>query len=201
MASLVFIIDMEEGHLIPSIGLAHELRSAGHDITYISVIDNEKYITQQGFRYYPIFEKSFPAGSNLKIKNQLRLKGYKSTDAPMNSYFEELIHYDFQWILRDLKPDLIIMSWVLCLEALILYYTWRINPVMLSPILMPGKRNTMNDCLDTLMDVSGDKAVRLIESITKLGYRFKSLLDFVNPSASFDEVIHCPRELKLRRMK
>ena len=201
MASLVFIIDIEEGHLLPSFWLAQALRSAGHDITYVSVPDNEPYINQQGFRFYAIFEKSFPRGTNLKIKERLRLEGYSKTDAPLNSYFEELVKFDFRVILRDLKPDLIIMSWMLCLEALILYYTLRVSPVIFTPCLRPVKRDIIADCHDTLMAVSGDRAARLIDTIINFGYKFKSLTDFSKPLASFDEIVHCPSELEMETIE
>jgi len=53
----------ELGHLVPTLSLARNLRSAGHEVVYLGVPDFEGWIRERGFGFVPAFETVFPRGA------------------------------------------------------------------------------------------------------------------------------------------
>jgi UDP:flavonoid glycosyltransferase YjiC (YdhE family) len=65
-------MDIEEGHLLPSFALAHSLKRNSHQVIYISVPDNEDFIREQGFEFYPVLSTIYPKGFNERSKKAVR---------------------------------------------------------------------------------------------------------------------------------
>jgi zeaxanthin glucosyltransferase len=200
MPLIAFLMDIEEGHLLPSFGLAQSLQMAGHEITYISLLDNEDFIRRHGFGFYPIFEDIYPKGFKQTNKQIVRKEGYK--DATSKGYHIESITNDhFGAFLKVLKPDLFITSFFLSIEILVLYYRFRIKPVILTPFLREPDSNIASACIQQILELPSHKSVKLVELMNKLDVNFSSLRDLIAPLNGFHEIILCPEELELEKRK
>jgi UDP:flavonoid glycosyltransferase YjiC (YdhE family) len=62
MARVIFIPFPETGHLYASFKLARQLKSLGHEITYLGVQDFEAPVRLQQFDFQPLFADAIPKG-------------------------------------------------------------------------------------------------------------------------------------------
>jgi zeaxanthin glucosyltransferase len=108
MARIVFFTDIEEGHLFPSFSLANSLRKHGHQVVYIGVPDNEKYIRMQEFDFIPVFSNIYPKGFNERRK-QLHKEG-RPNITRQRIHFDEIISDAFGLFLKNTEADLFVMS-------------------------------------------------------------------------------------------
>jgi zeaxanthin glucosyltransferase len=196
MASIIFMIDIEEGHLFPSFSLARSLQDAGHRVTYVSIPDNEEFVHHAGFDFYPIFETHYPKGFRTSYKELKRVRGiYQLVD--VFDHFEDLLSPDFNAFLEEMKPDLFVMSSFLDIESLILYYQNRIKPVLLRPFLQEPGANLSSDCIKRLINLPAETALKLFDLLAGLGHSFTSFGGLVNPLKGFYELVICPEELEM----
>jgi len=196
MAVIAFLMDVEEGHLIPSLALALSLRAKGHEIVYISVADNEKTVREYGFGFYPIFEEHYPEGFQRRNKELIKQQGYRDAITEKH-HFDSILTDSFTHIRDRIKPDLFIVSCFLCIEALILYYRFAIKPVLLTTFLRKKGVDTATACMGDILAMSADDAVKLMDLINRLGVKPDSLAELVSPLNSFCELILCPEELEI----
>jgi UDP:flavonoid glycosyltransferase YjiC (YdhE family) len=62
MANIVFCMLPEKGHVNASLKIAKSLKSRGHRVYYLQILEFEEYIRSQGLEFIPLFEKSIPKG-------------------------------------------------------------------------------------------------------------------------------------------
>ena len=114
MKTIAFICDLEEGHFLPTFALAHELKRRGHDIWYVSTVENQEIIEGQAFQFYCLFDKLYPVGTTEKIKRGLLLPGeeeQQEAKARQNRHMECLIKEDiYGAMLREIKADMVLIS-------------------------------------------------------------------------------------------
>jgi zeaxanthin glucosyltransferase len=67
MATIAFVLDHEEGHLIPTFKLARQLAARGHAVRYLGLLDSGDFVRRQGFDFVPILERALPAGTVRKL--------------------------------------------------------------------------------------------------------------------------------------
>ncbi|HET6256282.1 MAG TPA: nucleotide disphospho-sugar-binding domain-containing protein [Puia sp.] len=190
MALIAFLMDIEEGHLLPSFSLAHSLKRFGHDIVYLSVPDNEEQIRKQGFGFVAILEDIYPKGFNQRLKEFVRRKGIQRAKIDrehMGALTDELVESVF----KTVKPGLIIVSCFLHVEALVLFYKFKVQPVIFTPYIRDMNSSIYQDCIDEIMDMSGNKAMRLIELAREFGVKAGSLSQLAGPLNDFCEVVAC----------
>ncbi|OQP61168.1 hypothetical protein A3860_05480 [Niastella vici] len=131
MAVILFLVDYEEGHIFPTFGLATFLAERGHSIHYVSVVDNEKYIISRGFIFHSICENEYPKGS----RENFKLDQIQNRVSSKLTYCHALDPH-FGNILKKVKPDLLIVNTFLSLEALLIYYRFKIQPIIFTPYLL-----------------------------------------------------------------
>ena len=199
MAKIVFIMDTEEGHVIPSFGLANALRKKDHDICYLGIIDSKQLIIEQGFSFYPIMENIYPSGfrkrSNLPV-HQIDSHQDNSNMMLRTLHINELTRGAYDSFLDKLQADLYIVSVFLHLDILVLYYKYNIQPVILTPFLRKPGKTLASECLDIISNVPESTAL-LIESIKGRNMAITSLQQVVQPMDTFCELVVCPRELDI----
>lgn len=142
MATLAFIMHFHTGHLIATFGLAKNLKQAGHRIFYLSILDRENFIIDQGFEFFPILEDTYPKES-VVTKSKQDEKTNKEKNKPkknskirniqftLNALREETIKYqglvDFlskkklDKALEIIKPDLVLADYDIPQMALAVY--------------------------------------------------------------------------------
>jgi zeaxanthin glucosyltransferase len=201
MAKIVFIMDIEEGHLLPSFGLAHALRARGHDVSYVSVVDNGQLVTEQGFLFYPVLEQFYPKGFRKKFKETNALALSRNGDfsgLEIPEHASVLLNGSYDSFLKDLNADLFIISFYLNLDILLLYYKLGIRPVIFSPVLREEGETIPSVCGELLSMLPLEKLSIMIDLIEENGFEVSSIPEMVAPFNLFTEVIACPREFEIQ---
>jgi len=200
MAKIVFIFDMEEGHIIPTFGLAQSLKQRGHEITYLSFLDNEQLVKEQGFAFHPLLIDLFPLGFRQKLKQSTvspELEQELDPDRLRRIHVEQLINGAYDSFLRDNKADLYIVSVFLTFGMLILYYKYRIIPVVVNPVLRQPGSTVAGDCLQFISGMSTEEKQLVIGFFDRTGIGFNSLQELIQPLDSFNELVLCPLEFEI----
>ena len=121
MATLLFMMLPEKGHLNASLKIAKALKARGHRVVYTSLSDFEDYLVSQGLEFIPLFQPVAPKGfitdcqvsvSPLDaVTKLLYLKGLKEKRTA-HEYLEEEINR----IREQAWPDSIILDAYLALR-------------------------------------------------------------------------------------
>jgi MGT family glycosyltransferase len=191
MASITFVVDLTEGHIYPSFGLAQSLLEEGHTVTYMNIPGNEDLIRAQGFGFYPVLGHLYPKGRPIPRQAVNTGKEARVTNLLLRIGRDELDAF-----FKAIKPDLLIVNGFLCIECLLLYYRYGIRPVILTTYLRkPG--NSLTDlCIESIMGLSGDEAAQTIDFAGKAAGNFRTLRDFTRPLSLFPELILCPQQFE-----
>ncbi|MEO5562062.1 MAG: glycosyltransferase [Chitinophagaceae bacterium] len=202
MSNIVFIVDAEEGHVIPSFGLARSLKERGHHIVYLSIIDNEELVKEQGFEFYPIFEDIYYKGyrnqyKKLSLPPGVKQNGDRKLQNAYSKHVAELMNGKLDGLLEQLRADLYIINTFLQTDILILHYKFKINPVVLTPFLRESGRTLASDCFEYLTNVDTEEINSLIEFLETCHVNIQSLTQLATPFNSFCEIVVCPRELEI----
>ena len=116
MSVIAFMVDMEEGHLFPTFELAHSLNSAGHEVIYISVLDNEELVREAGFKFYPLFTECYPKGYRVNYKQLRRSKGYDYTP-DLEDHIDKMFGDSLAQFFKRIEPDLVILNCFMYIES------------------------------------------------------------------------------------
>jgi zeaxanthin glucosyltransferase len=188
MARIIFIMDTEEGHILPSFGLAHELKDKGHDILYVSISDNEKLVKEQGFDFLPVFKDVYPPG----FRKEYKISG--RNDQPEWKHLQLLMSSAYENFLKDLNADLFVVSVFLKFDLLLLYYKFKIRPVIFNAILREPGRTIVQDCIDDILQVPVEINAQLFEWLKENNINVHSLQQLAAPLNVLTELFACPQE-------
>jgi zeaxanthin glucosyltransferase len=115
----------QEGHLFPTFRLASALRARGHRVLYVTLLDHEELVVQNGFEHVPILEELYPRGE------LARERGFSPAALEARAC-EEIAHVygDFvdgvvDALLRRVSPDLLLCD-MLNNEAAMAALHWKI---------------------------------------------------------------------------
>ena len=222
MAKFAFIVDFEEGHLFPTFGLSESLKKRGHEVHYIGIADNEKFVKDQGFEYHSVLLKDFPPGSREIYKGyQKNLGGYS------RFFMYNLVGRELTAILQKIKPEGVIINTFLSFEALLIHYKYNINPVIFTPYL-DAKSPPFVEAMNSIRSLGRPKMNKIFKAYKKynkkLVYFFKQLPlkykikftisnlinyrisdeefnSFVAPVNEWMEIISCPKDFDFPDVK
>jgi zeaxanthin glucosyltransferase len=202
MSKIVFIADLEEGHLLPSFGLANSLKRRGHEVVYLSVIDNEQLIKEQGFEFYSLFEDLYPKGFRQTIKKTHAEKlngGDIKKDAILKRYMhaEQIMKGGYDSFLGFVKADIILATISLTFDAFILYYKYNIKAAILNPGRVRKAKSVASDCLTFINGLTFTDKCTLIEFLTERNIDFNSMEKLVEPLNKLHEFSLCPIEFEV----
>lgn len=191
MSVIAFLMDNREGHIIPSFKLAHDLKDKGHVVYYLSIMDNEKMVRDQGFEFAAVFEELYQEGFSEANKTSKDIDTYNNTTT--KTHLTGIMDGALDSFFSGIKPDVLIVSVFLKVEILLLHYKYKVFPVMLNPILRRPGVSFLDECTNALTELRGGMANQLLDFILGLGVRFASLQDLLKPAVEFHEIILCPR--------
>lgn len=196
MKRIVFICDLEEGHFFPTFALAHELERRGHEILYMSVLDNQEVIEKQGFRFHCLLDQLYPKGAKeISKRNQLKMVTERERQE-LAAYIEYLISgKTYGGLVRETKPDIVLISFYLPFDIMILYYKYGIRPVLVGPILREPDQPFSHLLKGNLGLLDGGARFTFLDFASRLGDEFNSLNGLTAPLDSLHEIIFCPGEL------
>jgi zeaxanthin glucosyltransferase len=201
MAKILFIMDAEEGHILPSFGLAQSLKKRKHEIGYLTVLDNAELVREQGFEMIPILEHIYYKGYKEKYRKLASPPGVRFHNTTLveeyNAHIAELMDGYYDNILNDFQADLVVVSAFLGLDSLILYYKYHIATVIFTPFLRRAESTPAKECFQYLNNTLADEMYTLVELALTNGWNIDSLSDLVKPLDTFYELIACPYELEV----
>jgi len=195
MAVISFLMDNREGHIIPSLKLALDLKERGHSVHYLTTLDNEALIRDLGFDFFPIFREIYPKGFNQVSKTSkdpealIRVKRTAHLSAIMRGVLDDYIQGN--------KSAQLIASAYLNLEMVLLHYRYKIFPVMLTPYTKAPGTTIFDECVNDMLGFPGDVAAEIVEFVSDTGIDITSLRDLLQPLNRFHELIPCPQELEI----
>jgi len=191
MASIFFLVDATEGHIYPTFGFAHALKNAGHSVTYLTILHYEGLIRKQGFEVRTLFHDLYPGHPDNQQKGYIdpRLARRNPTLIP------RLIEGELDALFEHSRPDILIMTFFLLLEAVIVHYKYKIQPVILTPFLpFPGTPKE-HVCARLFIDKKGAETVQIAQYFQSFGKR--TFEDILHPVSTFPELVLCPSELEI----
>ena len=126
MATTLFSLLSEEGHLNPTFKIARGLRDRGHRILYLVPEDLKEHVTRQGFELIPLFPDLYPAGFEAQQRARRRqargmrqtLREIRTFTAHRRSFFGRWLDGSAERLLADIGPDLVIADSLFPLMAL-----------------------------------------------------------------------------------
>ncbi len=192
MADIIFLPDPEEGHLFPTFKVARDLEKAGFSVCYVGVRDLMESVVKQGFAYHVILEDVYPQGYARQIVRNMK---------PAHAYFmgEEAGH-----LIKRLNPRLLIISWVLPLETLLLHYRFKIPLIIYHAIMTyldaPDRslaRVSNEECTRQLMKLSGGLVNQLLAFMKERRVAFKTFTDLLGPLDEAPRFLMCPGEFDI----
>jgi MGT family glycosyltransferase len=204
MARIAFVLDHEEGHLLPTFKLARQLRDRGHSVIYLGLADSGPLVRRQGFDLVPILGSVFPEGSIPRLREELfdlGLAGEEPKDEEIyGKYLGALAKGDgLDGPVKEVAPDLFILNSFLGLNALVLHFRFGIPIVFLTPFLRTWTRAQNADLLEGTLLRLRSGAVPFFELVRKCAPAARRLRDVTEHLLRMPELIQCPRELDLPR--
>lgn len=116
MARIIFLVWPMADSVVSGLKLARDLRSRGHEVSYLGLADAREYVVPYGFSFSPIYEAWLPerrtdanvAGSHLRT----RFKQARARASAVRAFLEALASdrdREFQNLMLSMRPDLLII--------------------------------------------------------------------------------------------
>ncbi|HSF43259.1 MAG TPA: glycosyltransferase [Thermoanaerobaculia bacterium] len=212
MAKLAFLLDQEEGHLLPSFKLARDLTERGHSVRYLGLADSEGLVRQHGLEFSPILEHAFPKGTIRKakelswehsgsnpglspsFKKKLQLEQEMETYRPI---LGPLVRGELDGPLREVRPDLLILNSFRPLNALILHFRYQLPVVLLTPFLRSVSKAHHAQVIGATLTNLPAGVTDFLQLVKRTDPSVRRLDDLVSRFLAMRELIQCPRDLEL----
>src|SRR4028118_1488201 len=176
MATLAFLIEHEEGHLNPTFRLARRLAARGHRVVYLGLPDGGDLVRKQGFEFIPILEDLFPRGTLRTLREMARTGdragkvaeiGAAAQAGPGSAYarsWRGMLAGDaaLDRMMRELRPDLIVLTSSYVPHALILRNRYRLPVVILTTFLRTYPKTEYAAELGRLLMYQADAKEQLV---------------------------------------
>ncbi|MBC9929283.1 glycosyltransferase [Chitinophaga qingshengii] len=198
-ATILFLPDLDEGHIFPTIGLAQRLEDHGYEVIYLTIEDNKAYLDEYGFESEVVFREIYPYGWRFSTSY-----GGEVNDSIACLHLLPLLQGELDEIIQRRCPDLLIISFFLPVEALLLHYKYRLPQIMITSFLREPFKSPFNNCLETVMKIAASSPGVLDEMITGLlstGVEANSLQELAAPLQQIPELITCPEILDFPGME
>jgi MGT family glycosyltransferase len=209
MARIAFVLDHEEGHLLPTFKLARQLRERGHSVIYLGLADSGPLVRRQGFELHPILSRVFPEGSVPRLKQDLEgalgVPGAGNGQEPgdekvYGKYLGALAQGEgVDGPVAEARPDLFILNSLLGLNALVLDLRFGLPIVLLTPFLRSASRAQAADQLEATLLSLRTGGVAFFELVRRTDPAARRLRDLTGRLLRMPELIQCPQELDLPR--
>lgn len=194
MAKISIMCEIEVGHLLPVIGLAEALRDEGHAIIFLIIKDMEKYLKETDFSYRIIFPTIYPEGS-IKAIEELRKSG---KDDKQKKQLLPMLQGELDNIFKDEPPELLLLDYSLCFEALIIHYMYGIKQLLFNTFLREVEYPPEAICVGSFMNLSGQAPTALLDLVEKKNNGTPmNLKEIIYPVTLIPELILCPKEFDL----
>jgi len=198
MATIAFVLDHEEGHLIPTFKLAHQLTARGHVVRYLGLVDSGDFVRCQGFEFVPILENVLPAGTVREIWDTAETRSDQGQEAVYDRFLGAISRGEGldRQVLRA-QPKLLILNSIMGLNALVMDYRYGLPVILLTPFLRPGNRaQYAAGHEEVLLRLTGG-ATAFFSLVQKCDPGARRFSDITSRLTGMRELIQCPSELEL----
>ena len=211
MIDILFFPDYEMGHILPSFRMAHNLEAEGYKVGYLCIADLQKVIEKEGFKTFVIFEDLYPKGA-LKKSSLDKIEALEKNVEPSDERQEHRLHLltgKLDDLILQLKPRLLITSYFISFEALIMHYKYKLDQIIYHPALpalqlLEEKPDILLEeltrltCLEELGMLSGELMGPFLRFLRKAGVRISKMKDVVKPIEKMPQILVCPKELDIK---
>lgn len=205
MARIVFVLDHEEGHVLPTFKLARQLRERGHSVAYMGLADSGPLVRRQGFEFVPILSQALPEGSVARLRHKSISE--VATAEPLDEEAEIYGWYlgalargeGLDGPVAEVRPDLFILNSFLGLNALVLHFRFALPIVLLTPYLRTTTREQSADMLEAVLLRLRTGVAPFFDLVLRHGPSARRLRDVTGCLLRMPELIQCPHELYLPR--
>lgn len=227
MATIAFMLDYEEGHLLPTFKLARQLRERGHNVYYLGLADGGDFVRRQGFDFIPILEHVFPRGTMQTLrdfhwtashspeatngangngagkpdpKEWYQKDGDEGQILLYERYLGALVRGEsLDGVIRTLQPDLLILNTFLAANALVLHYRYRIPILLLTPYLRTVTKAQHAAGIEGALLRLRSGMDEFITLVRRADPTARRLSDLSAHFMRMPELILCPQDLELPR--
>ncbi len=195
MANIGVLLDLDQGHIYPALGIAKKLTNLGHETILLGIPDVETYVREYGFQFHSIFEKVYPKGF-LEVHRQMQrfsieANGIQKITA--RPHINSILNGELPSTIAKLDLDLLIVTHSLCLETLVLYYKCpELKFIILTTWLRDSHLSPRFQC-ESILKVQREDMKSEILSFCES----KSIKDVSAPLDGMPEMVACPKEFDL----
>lgn len=203
MATIAFLMEHEEGHLLPTFHLARRLAARGHRVLYLGLVDGADFVRRQGFEYLPILEDLVPRGTLRTVRGASQ-EGGGGSALPEVSWFDlyerylgALVRGALDEVVRTVRPDLFLASLFHGANTMAVHYRYGRPIVLITPFLRTRPKADFAQAIaNTLTDLRGgmDELMQLVRRTVPSARR---LSDVTAPFLRLRELILCPVDLEI----
>jgi zeaxanthin glucosyltransferase len=183
MANILFMVDGEEGHFLPLVGLAKGLQRRQHRVHCAGILDCVDFVRVQGFDVIPIMQDFVPAG----VGGEIAGKRYQT------NYFKELLDGTIlDAVVELVKPDAIVINSFYAVEALALKYRYRLPVILFTTHFRPFSKKHMAEHMVLRLVGMITGAQEFIELLNRSGIKARSFNDLEELYLELPEVVFKP---------
>lgn len=204
MIDVLVIPDFEKGHLFPTFKIVENLEKSGLQVCFLAVPEIASILKEYNFKVYTIFEDLYPHSS---IENISTIADSKSLSLTFSKHYLALFNGKLDSLFKKLKPKLILVSYFISFEALIIHYKYKVETVIYHTLLQSLERNnqityskrTANNCIKTILNLSGDVPDTIFSFFRDNNISFSNFNDLVSPLETMSQFIICPDFFDIER--
>jgi MGT family glycosyltransferase len=199
MAVIAFLSDFEQGHLFPTFGLARALAERGHEIHYVGIADIETEVVDQGFDFSRIFEEIYPLGEPARIRSRsARLATSGRDDVVMFADHQgPILDGALDPVFARLAPDLLIASFFLSLETLLILQRYRLPTALFTTFYRAPELTPSRFAAQAVMNLDARTSYRLYQLAVAEGASARSVPELMAPLDELPELLAAPPALDL----
>lgn len=205
MSTIAFVLDHQEGHLIPTFPLARRLVERGHRVVYMTLADGGDFVRQNGFESALILERLYPRGTvqtlregpgHSKLLDMHDLAAKDNDD--QHEYVQNLVEDPgLAEAVRDLRPDLLLVSSIFPLSALILRCRFDVPLALLTPYLRKTTKVGFCRVLEDSMLKMAKGSAALFKLVLSARPKAQRLSEVTEEFLHVPEIVLCPEALEI----
>lgn len=191
MATILFLTDVDEGHVIPTIGLANSLKREGHRIIYLGISDIKDTIEEFDHTFIPIFKKDYPPGFIIQYKRIQKANWANPKQVYPRPHLQSILEGEFDVLMEELQPDLLIINYDLPIEAFLISRLYHKRFTFFTPWLRPAKFKPSAECEKIYSDLPNVLKQHILKFLNvEPEYVEREFLSLDN----IPELIPCPKD-------
>jgi zeaxanthin glucosyltransferase len=191
-ATIVVLVDTEEGHIMPTFWLSRYLKARGHRVCYLGLSSVESIVRSQGFEFFSITGDVSLKDGRYDSQREAYDDDYASI------YFGPLVRGELlDGIIAKLRPSVALILSKHYLEGLAIHYRHQLPIVFVTPMFRRHARiRTCENVIAKLLDLKSGVA-EFLELLVKAGARFRGFRGIAQLVLHFPELALLPEAFDL----